>query len=343
MDHADPTSSTDARPDDEPADSGPAAVSDDGSGDQPARSTLTPGFLAELAKAMHAAADQERERIETAVSEDAAAHAERARARGAVETDELRRLAEEDLQRIKDWSTAETARIRAEAARRSDERRAALEEFLRQHDAIIESEVAGVDDAVTGYGGTLTGFFAELRASTDPAEIARRAGMLPPPPDLEEVRATARAAAVARFAEGSQTDGAGAAAEASAADEAGAGGDAVAGDNAGSGSTDAADGDGQPLVGVMDPDAVDAASGPPPDVLRPVEGEQEPATAGAADAGDGSEGQAEEAATVASVAIDQPGAAARLMRSISTWTSPAGRDAREAELGTPGAAPDQPS
>ena len=188
-------------------DSGP--VSDIG-GREPAelRPSVTKGFLVALAMAMHAAADQERERLAVVVAEDGAMHVERARARASVEAEELRRLADEDLERISEWSAAEIERIYSEAAHRADERRSALDDYIRRHEAIIDTEIQGVDGALAEYRETLQQFFSELTASTDPAEIARRAGTLPPPPDLDEVRANARAEAVGRLAQETAPDGA---------------------------------------------------------------------------------------------------------------------------------------
>ncbi len=166
----------------------------------PARHTQAPAFLTELAHAMQAAADRERERIASVVAEEASAHVEKVRSRAALETDELRRLAEEDVTRIEEWSASEIERVRAEAAQKTSDRRASLEEYLHQHDAIIASEIEGVDGAVRDYGVTLETFFAGLADSNDPSEIVRRAETLPPPPDLDEVRAAARSEAVGRFA-----------------------------------------------------------------------------------------------------------------------------------------------
>jgi hypothetical protein len=161
---------------------------------------VVPSFLAELTRAMQAAAEQQREHIAGVVADDAAGEVEKARTRGAAEADELRRLAEDDVGAIKTWQTNEVERIRREAGRRSDERRKELESHLAKHDTIIASEVAGVDVAVLDYRATLDRFFDELRGATDPAEIARLAGSLPPPPDLEQVRSAARATTVAELA-----------------------------------------------------------------------------------------------------------------------------------------------
>ncbi len=161
---------------------------------------IVPSFLAELTRAMQAAAEQQREQIAAIVADDAADEIEKANARGAIEADELRRLADEDVQAIETWLAEETDRIRAEAGRRTDERRSELESHLDKHHSIIASEVEGVENAVRGYQATLDAFFAELGEATNPAKLARQAGSLPTPPDLEAVRGAARADAVAKFA-----------------------------------------------------------------------------------------------------------------------------------------------
>jgi hypothetical protein len=157
-------------------------------------------FLGELARAMQAAAQVERTRIAKAVADMGVEQVEVTRARAAAEAEELRRLADADVERIQAWSAVEIDRIRADAERRTAERRSDLEAYLAQHDAIIATEVEGVDAAVRDYDATLARFVGELGEMTDPADIARRAGSLPPVPDLDAVRAAARAEAVARFA-----------------------------------------------------------------------------------------------------------------------------------------------
>lgn len=161
---------------------------------------LRPGFLAELAVAMRATAQKERERIAARVADDAAAHVEKVRARAAIETDELKRLAEEDVQHIQEWSASEMERIRAEADKKIEDRRSSLEEYLQQHDSIIDTEIEGVKAAVSDYSATLDRYFEELSQSDDPSTIVARAEALPAPPDLDQVRAQARSRAVAAFA-----------------------------------------------------------------------------------------------------------------------------------------------
>jgi hypothetical protein len=330
------------RPDGQPISTGPAidtlAPSGVDNGATTVDSTqgreMTPTFLAELAHAMQLTAERERERIGAAVSEDAALNIERARARAVTETQELRRLAEEDVERIAAWSKAEMDQIRREAARRTDERRARLDEYLRQHESIIDVEIGGVDVAVREYHASLDRFFGELSQTNDPAEIARMAGTLPAPPDLEAVRAVARSGAVAKYADSEREHA-----------ETGTSGDA------GPEASSTAETPVEP-VGVMDPTLVTAPSEPAPasdpaegesvalesaegatttdattpvDATTPAEGTA-PAEGATADATTPTEGTAPAPdATTMSVngETDQPSAAVRLLRSIAPWTAPA--------------------
>jgi hypothetical protein len=180
------------------------------------RGAIRPAFLSGLATAMREAAVRERERISGTVAEDAATHIEKVRSRAAIESEELRRLAEEDVEHVEQWSASEIERIKSEASQKVDDRRSSLDEYLKQHDSIIDTEIEGVDRAVREYESTLDRFFADLAEVTDPSEIVRRAGQLPQPPDLDEVRATARANAMSKFSEADAGD-AGASAEATEA------------------------------------------------------------------------------------------------------------------------------
>ncbi len=167
----------------------------------PAILDLTPELLGELARAMQNAVNHERERIAAIVSQGGAAHVERVRARAASEAEELRRLAEEDVDRIKDWSTTEIARIREEVSRRTGARRSSLEQYLTHHDAVTQREIESIESAIREYGETLKRFFTDMTRSGDPEEIARRASTLPPMPDLDEIGSAARAAAVSATGE----------------------------------------------------------------------------------------------------------------------------------------------
>jgi hypothetical protein len=277
----------------------------------PSHPSVVPSFLAELTRAMQAAAEQMRAHIDADVADDAAEEIERAHARGAIEADELRRLADEDIGGIDAWLAAETERVRGEAARRTDERRTELASHLAKHDSIIDAEVAGVEGAVRDYRSTLDTFFAELKDADDPAELARRAGSLPAPPDLESARGAARADAVAKFANGASHDETGSdegsrTAEAAAPEPA---------DASGSESTDAAAAEPEPQ-----PAVAATIPAPPSDdgvglgVMSPV-----------AEEDDEEDGDAEapppapEPVTAGSIPAST--AATRLFRTITDWAS----------------------
>jgi hypothetical protein len=283
---------------------------------------LRPGFLSELAIAMRATAERERENIGTRVAEDAAGHVDKVRARAAIETEELRRLAEEDVQHIEEWSASEMERIRGEADQKIGDRRASLDEYLKQHDAIIETEIEGVDTAVRDYNTTLDQFFAELADSDDPSAIVARAETLPAPPDLDQVRAQARASAVAMFAQPE-----------AAAPEAEAVADAVA--DGGS------DTDGDPPAGtaIADTESVADATGEAvetetSDKAETVVAEAAVAEAAVAETTSGSDPipVMDPAATAesswpkepvaAGPGADHASAAVRLLRSVAPWTAP---------------------
>jgi hypothetical protein len=159
----------------------------------------TASLLDGLAQAMHAALRRERERIDDIVANDAHEHTDKVRARAALEAAELRRMADGEVREIEAWKTKEVKRIRREAARRTKERRDDMASFLQRHDQIIETEIAGLETAVVDYSATLATFVENLSATEDPGEIARRADSVPTPPDLDGIRALARARAVAAF------------------------------------------------------------------------------------------------------------------------------------------------
>jgi hypothetical protein len=317
-------------------------------------SSLRPAFLSGLATAMSEAAVRERERITGAVAQDAATHVEKVRSRAAVETEELRRLADEDVEHIQQWSTSEIERIQTEAAQKMDERRSGLDEYLKQHDAIIETEIEAVDRAVRDYESTLDGFFAQLSELSDPAEIVRRAGQLPAPPDLDEIRGAARASAMHQLAASEPSASAETAAEAAPVEAVAEGVAETTPEAEAVDTTEVAATAEQPeasessddgtLAGVMDDGAgsVEPAETTEPVKLEVVGAEQEP-SGEAEPASNEQPAVAEpvgvmepdaqrapswpapapqaEASPIAPT-IDNTSAAVRLLRSVAPWTAP---------------------
>jgi hypothetical protein len=183
----------------EPVASAAAGAAQDVQGTSPAagqRPTHVSALLAEIARAMQAAAAQERERIHAGVAEDEAVQVEKVRARATAESAALRKGADDDVHQVDVWCEEQIRRIRAEAERRIADRRVELEHSVTQHGSLIETEVQSVHGAVQGYRETLDDFFARMAEESDPSAIAGLAGTLPDPPDLDAVRAEARSRAM---------------------------------------------------------------------------------------------------------------------------------------------------
>jgi hypothetical protein len=145
---------------------------------------------------MQVAAERERERIDAGFGQEEAAQVEKIFTRAAAEAAELSKHADDDVSVVNSWYKDQIKRLRAEADGQIDDRRARLEQSLTHHGSLIEAEIESVHDAVEGYRSSLGGFFDRLAAERDPGEIARLAGDLPEPPDLDEVRAEARSDAM---------------------------------------------------------------------------------------------------------------------------------------------------
>jgi hypothetical protein len=207
-----------------------------------AEAGLVPTFLHEIARTMLATADRERERIAADIADGLGAHVEKVRFRASTEAEELKRLAEADVDHIHEWSAAEVERVRRETELRITARRQDLERHLRQHDALVEREIARATEAVEEYQNELGRFVGRLASEQEPTEIARLASLLPEPPSVEEIAAAARADAIAQLA------ASGAASEVASTTERGSA-----------------------LVGVMDPSGVSKPAGPMAQTSEPAE------------------------------------------------------------------------
>jgi hypothetical protein len=170
------------------------------------RPTLVSSLLSGIARAMQVAAEQERERIDASVGEDETAQIEKIHVRAAAESDELKKQAEEDVRLVDAWREDQIQRVREDADRQIDDRRRRLEQSLTHHGSLIQTEVQSVQVAVRGYRASLGAFFGRLSEAKDPSAIARLAGTLPDPPDLQEVRADARSGAMKEIEQNSAAE-----------------------------------------------------------------------------------------------------------------------------------------
>ena len=156
------------------------------------------GFLSDLAKAMQATAAAEQARDAEVTEQRRKAHLDSIRAREAIEAEDLRELAKEDVKGIDAWSDGEIKRIKLERERRIASRREQLQIRLEEHRGVVAREVDAVEAAVATYRTEIAGYFSRLGSGTDPVEIARQAGTRPAFPALEDIGPDgARSAAVA--------------------------------------------------------------------------------------------------------------------------------------------------
>src|SRR6476620_2445536 len=97
-------------------------------------------FMADLTKAMQAAAEDARTRALTQLQADAKEAVESIHGRSSTEAAGLRRAADDDVAAVREWSKAEIARIREETEAKITERKSRLETEIEAHAGVIEHE-----------------------------------------------------------------------------------------------------------------------------------------------------------------------------------------------------------
>src|SRR5262245_944512 len=141
-------------------------------------------FLTDLTAVMQTTAASEKARNAEITEARRKTHIDSIRAREAMEAEELREPAKEDVKGIDAWSEGEIKRIKLERERRIASRREQLQIRLEEHRSVISREVEGVESAVASYRVEMDDFFTRLGNQTDPVEFARQAGSQPAFPDL---------------------------------------------------------------------------------------------------------------------------------------------------------------
>jgi hypothetical protein len=136
-------------------------------------------FMAELVRAMQAAAGLERARIGEDIDRRRQQQIDEVQARKAAEADRMRELAAEDVQAIEAWVEVETARIQLERERRATAVQEDLETSLAEHSTKIDREIETLDRAISIYRAQVEAFFDSLDGETDPILIAQKAASRP--------------------------------------------------------------------------------------------------------------------------------------------------------------------
>jgi hypothetical protein len=161
-------------------------------------------FLAELVRAMRAAAEESQTATLEGFRVEAKTFVEGIHTRSADEATELRRIADDDVAGIREWSKAEVARVRSETDERITGRKEELEQHLEDHAALIEREIEMVQSCVGRFEREMEEFFARLAEVEDPATFAATAQQLPEPPSLAAADAAARSQALTDLVRGSR-------------------------------------------------------------------------------------------------------------------------------------------
>jgi hypothetical protein len=158
----------------------------------PSAPTPPPGrkptkFMADLTKAMQAAAEDARARALTQLQADAKEAVESIHGRSSTEAAGLRRGADDDVAAVREWSKAEIARIREETEAKITERKARLESEIEEHAGVIEREIDAVQKTVAAFEDEMAAFFERLLGEEDPSRFATMAENLPEPPSFEGI------------------------------------------------------------------------------------------------------------------------------------------------------------
>ena len=147
-------------------------------------------FMADLSRAMQAAAEGSRDETLARLGADAKTAIEGIQAASTVEAAALRRRADDDIAAVREWSKAEIARIREETEARIATRKTALDAEVDAHAATVDVRAQRVTAAVAAFESEMAEFFERLAAEEDPTRIATMAETMPDPPDLEVVAAS---------------------------------------------------------------------------------------------------------------------------------------------------------
>lgn len=152
---------------------------------QPAPARKPNKLMADLTRAMQAAAEEARTEAITRLGADAKAFIETIHAASATDATELRRHADDDVAAVREWSKAEIARIREETEGRIGKRKAALELEIEAHAAAIERRIERVQARVAAFETEMADFFERLTAEVDPTRLAAMAESLPEAPSFD--------------------------------------------------------------------------------------------------------------------------------------------------------------
>ena len=142
-------------------------------------------FMADLTKAMQAAAESARADSIERLSVEAKTTIEAIHADSASEATDLRKRCDDDVAAVREWSKTEIARIREETDERIVHRKNKLERQIEEHASEIEARIERVQARVSAFEAEMAAFFERLLAEDDPTRFAAMAESLPEPPSFD--------------------------------------------------------------------------------------------------------------------------------------------------------------
>lgn len=176
-----------------------ASVADPSSTEAPDTEPANDDLLGELARAMHAAATSQYERMNAELERRRDEQVEAIAARATAEAEQLKASTETDIGAIDAWAKAETEKIKQERLRRIDARKEELAAQLERQETIKQRAVFAIEIAIDEHRMEIDQFFGRMERETDPAAIAQVASSLPPFPSLADIADEARRGASAEF------------------------------------------------------------------------------------------------------------------------------------------------
>jgi hypothetical protein len=156
----------------------------------PAAARRPTKFMADLSRAMQAAAESSRDETIARLTAEAKTVVEEIHAASTEEGASLRRRADDDVAAVREWSKGEIARIREETEARIATRKTALDGEMDAHAQVVEARVQQVAATISEFEAQMAEFFERLHAEEDPTRIATMAEAMPDPPDLANVVAS---------------------------------------------------------------------------------------------------------------------------------------------------------
>ncbi len=169
-----------------PAIVAPTTTPDEAAVEAPRQQRRVNPLVAGLVRAMVEAAEAARHEVIAGLTDATKTRKEQIQIESTDSEAEARATTDQDIAEIRDWSKAQTARIRGETDVRITNRKRQLETQTGDLSALTQRRIGHVEQTVEAYESQMDAFFQTLFEQDDPAYLAALAQQLPEPPDLAD-------------------------------------------------------------------------------------------------------------------------------------------------------------